>query len=94
MIRKLLTVHPRFWLFVLTMMTVLSICAFVSGQSRLARQAEQLEALQAERMAIIEANAALQHEIDFTYTDEYIEREARSKLRLIMPDEILFESID
>ena len=36
----------------------------------------------------------LQRRIDFTYTDEFIEREARSKLGLIKEDEILFETND
>ena len=36
----------------------------------------------------------LQRKIDFTYTDEYIEREARSRLGLVKEGEILYETTD
>jgi len=94
MLRKLLSVQPKFWLFALTLLTVLFVWIYAAQSNHLARQMRTLEDLQSDRLSAIEANAALQHEIDFTYTDEYIEREARGKLGYVYPGETLFKSID
>ena len=60
----------------------------------MAQQADTIAALEAELTSLLDENAVLQRRIDFTYTDEFIEREARSKLGLIKEDEILFETND
>ena len=66
-----------------------------SSQRRyMAQQADTIAALEAELTSLLDENAVLQRRIDFTYTDEFIEREARSKLGLIKEDEILFETND
>lgn len=94
MFRKLLFVQPKFWLFVLSLLTIVSVWIYAAQAHSLTSQLRTLEELQAQHIAAIEANAAIQHNIDFTYTDEYIIREARSKLGMIMPGETLFKSND
>ncbi len=94
MIRKLLSVQPKFWLFSFGLLVILFVWIYAAQSNHLAHQMRTLEELQAARLSAAEANAAVQHEIDFTYTDEYIEREARGKLGLVYPGETLFKSID
>ena len=94
MSRNFSTVKPRFWVMLFTVVGLTFTIVYISQQRYINRQQDLIAELKAERAAIIEDNAALQRKIDFTYTDEYIEREARSKLGLIKEGEILFESND
>ncbi len=94
MSRNFRTVKPRFWVLLLAVLAITCTVAYASQQQYIRRQQETLASLIAERDALAEENAVLQRKIDFTYTDEYIEREARSKLGLIKDGEILFESND
>ena len=94
MIRKLLSVHPKFWLFALSALALLFLVTILSQNSLLAHQEQTLAELNAEYIRLIEENAALQHDINYTYTDEYIIREARGKLNMILPGETLFKSAD
>ncbi len=94
MSRRFRTVKPRFWVLLLAALAVVCVVAYTSQQSYIRRQRETIAALEAERLRIAEENAVLQRKIEFTYTDEYIEREARSKLGLIKDGETLFESND
>jgi len=94
MSRNFRTVKPRFWLLLIGVLIIVCTAVYSSQQQYINRQQEMLEALKAERQQVAEENAALQRKIDFTYTDEYIEREARSKLGLVKEGEILFESND
>lgn len=94
MSRSFRTVKPRFWLLLFGTLLAAFVAVYSTQQQYIRRQQETLEELQTERQQIAEENAALQRKIDFTYTDEYIEREARSKLGLVKEDEILFESND
>ena len=77
---------------VIAVLAVLGAVLYMAQQRYLDRQQELLSQLRSERAQLIEENEVLQRKIDFTYTDEFIEREARSKLGLVMADEILFES--
>ncbi len=94
MSRSFRTVKPRFWLLLLAVIALTCTAVYASQQSYISRQREMIAELEAERTRLVEENADLQHQIDFTYTDEFIEREARSKLGLIKDGEILFESND
>ena len=87
-------VRPRFWgwLFVLFFAAVITV--YCAQQRYMNRQQALIDELNAQKAILIAENEELQRKIDFTYTDEYIEREARSKLGLIREDEILFESND
>ena len=94
MSRNFRTVKPRFWLLLISVLIIACAAIYSTQQQYINRQQETLNALRAELEQIAEENAALQRKIDFTYTDEYIEREARSKLGLVKEGEILFESND
>lgn len=88
------SVKPRFWVLLLSAFAITCAAVYISQQKYMAQQAETIAALTAERTAISDENAILQRKIDFTYTDEYIEREARSRLGLLKEGEILFQSND
>lgn len=88
------SVKSRFWVLLFGLLAVTCTIVYFSQRSYMAQQAETIAALSAERTGLLDENAILQRKIDFTYTDEFIEREARSKLGLIKEDEILFESND
>lgn len=87
-----LTVKPRFWVFVFTLIIAAFSCIYWANQSYQTRQEAELAALQAEHDALQAQRDALQSNIEFTATDTYIEREARGKLGLVKPEEVLFES--
>ena len=93
MSRNFDTVKPRFWVFLGAVLLIAAVVLYASQQRYIAGQDETIQALEAQRDELIALNAQLQEEIDFTYTDQYIEREAR-KLGLIRPDEVLFQSND
>ncbi len=94
MSRHFRTVKPRFWLLLLSVLAVACVAVYSSQQQYIDQQLKTIAALEAERQQAVETNAALQRKIDFTYTDEYIEREARSKLGLVKDGETLYESND
>ena len=87
-------IKPRFWAFLLGVLTLTCTAVYLSQDQYMTQQGEILSALSSERAALLEETSILQRKIDFTYTDEFIEREARSKLGLIKEDEILFETND
>ena len=88
------SVKPRFWALLLSLLAVTCTVVYASQRKYMLQQADTLAALEAERASLYDENAVLQRKIDFTYTDEFIEREARSKLGLIKEGETLFESND
>lgn len=87
-------IRPRFWLLVIGLLTVTCAVVYFSQQRYIRSQQETIAALTAESQALAEENAVLERKINFTYTDEYIEREARNRLGLVKEGEILFESND
>lgn len=94
MSRNFRTVKPRFWVLVIGLLAIGCTIAYSAQQRYIRQQNEMIASLIAERQRIAEENATIQRKIDFTYTEEYIEREARSNLGLIKEGEILFESND
>lgn len=87
-------VRPRFWGWLFAAFFVAAVAVYCAQQRYLSRQQALIDELSAQKALLTAENEELQRKIDFTYTDEYIEREARSKLGLIREDEILFESND
>ena len=86
------TVRPRFWAILFTLLLMLSAALYWSHARYMARQEADIALLQAEKEALVDRAVSLQSSIDFTSTDAYIEREARGKLGLIKPGEVLFET--
>ena len=87
-------VRPRFWGWLFAALFVAVLAVYCAQQRYMNRQQALIDELSAQKALLTAENEELQRKIDFTYTDEYIEREARSKLGLIREDEILFESND
>lgn len=87
-------VRPRFWGWLFAAFFAAAVAVYCAQQRYLSRQQALIDELSAQKALLTAENEELQRKIDFTYTDEYIEREARSKLGLIREDEILFESND
>ena len=87
-------IKPRFWALLLGLLALTCTVVYSSQRRYMAQQSDTIAALEAELTSLLDENAVLQRKIDFTYTDEFIEREARSKLGLIKEDEILFETND
>lgn len=94
MSKNIRSVKPRFWVLLLGALAITCTAVYASQRQYMSRQTDTIAALEAERASLFDENAALQRKIDFTYTDEFIEREARSKLGLVKEGEILFESND
>ncbi|MBR3503526.1 MAG: septum formation initiator family protein [Clostridia bacterium] len=86
------TVRPRFWAFFFAGLICALIALYAAQQSYIRRQEETIASLSAEYTALQQASSALEEKIDYTYTDEYIEREARGKLGLIYEDETLYQA--
>lgn len=86
------TIRPRFWVIFFAGLLAVLIGTYIMLESFAAQQNETLAALNSEYAALREASAELEEKINYTYTDEYIEREARSKLGLIREGETLFQS--
>ena len=86
------TVRPRFWVFFFAGLLCALIALYAVQQNYIRRQEETIASLGSEYAALQEASAALEEKINYTYTDEYIEREARGKLGLIYEDETLYQS--
>ena len=87
-------IKPRFWVLLLSVLATVFTVAYSSQQRYISSQQERIAALNEQKTALAEENAVLQRKIDFTYTDEYIEREARSRLGLVKEGEILYETTD
>ena len=86
------TVRPRFWVFLFVGLMGALIALYAVQQNYIRRQEDTIASLSAEYAALQEASTALEEKINYTYTDEYIEREARGKLGLIYEDETLYQS--
>ena len=86
------TIRPRFWVFFFAGLLCVLIALYMAQQNYIHRQEETIAGLSAEYAALQDASAALEDKINYTYTDEYIEREARGKLGLIYEDETLYQS--
>ena len=86
------TIRPRFWVFFFAGLLCVLIALYMAQQNYIHRQEETIADLSAEYAALQDASAALEDKINYTYTDEYIEREARGKLGLIYEDETLYQS--
>lgn len=89
-----LSLKPRFWGFVALVMALVFGGVFISQSAYMGRQQERIAALEQRKAALVTENQSLTQQIEYTKTDEYIEREARQKLGLVKPGEVLYESSD
>jgi len=87
-----MTVRPRFWILIMVLFVASMGWTYMSQAGYMDQQQAAIEELNQQRNEIAQKNAQLQRKIEFTYTDEFIIREAREKLGLVGENEILFES--
>ena len=85
---------PRFWLMLIGVFALFSACVFASQAYYMRLQEKTLSELTDRRDTLLNEKTDLQRKLLFMDTKEYIIREAREKLGLLMPGEILFESAD
>lgn len=84
------TIKPRFWVIFFAGLLIVLIGLYAALQGYISRQQATIEALEVEYAQLRTASAELQNKIDYTYTDEYLEREAR-KYGLIREGDTLFQ---
>ena len=90
--RFLETVRPRVWVVIFTGLIVAFTALFVTGRQFLTSREQTIAAMTDQLAELKQTTYDLQTRLDYTYTDEYIERQARGKLGLIYEDEILFQT--
>lgn len=78
---------------VLTTLAVYAILSLISVRGSLKDAVEQTASLQAEIAAVQEENSALEEEIQDAESEEGTAELARQRLKLIKPNEIIFEDI-
>lgn len=85
-------IHPKFWLFVIALMLIVFGVSYALAQHSLREGEAELAAVTAQRDALTEQVQSLRTELDFTATDDYVIRVARSELGMLMPGEIRYVS--
>ncbi len=91
---RLLRMNPKYWIAIVLLLVVLFAGGYAAQQRQLDAMLATAENLTAEQEQLVNEILRLQRKIEFTQTDEFIEREARSKLGLVNEGEILFKSTD
>lgn len=84
------SVKPRFWLYMMAALVIVFFCVYFSQGDYLLKQNSYITALEAERDQLALNNSELERKIEFSKTDEYIERVARDDLGLVMPGQVRF----
>lgn len=94
MSKKHRILKPRFWL-ILTMLSVMVTACVMGSQARFLReQNDDLTRLEAEYDRLMEQKIALERELEFRNTDEWVIRQARENMGMLMPGEILFDDAE
>ena len=91
---RLLSMNPKYWTIILLILTFFFAAGYRSQQRQLEELTALIDTLNTQRDQLTEELLRLQRKIDFSKTDAFIEREARSKLGLIYEGEILFKRAD
>jgi len=92
MARSRMRVQPRFWLILIALMLSAFALVWSSQQDLIEQREAMIEELTAAREQMEIEIAEAQRQLQFSKSDEYIERLARSELGLVMPDEVLYVS--
>lgn len=87
-------VKPRFWLILIVL--ILSVFVFLdANQNKMIDQREAvLQELQKTKEDLEVRVASDQRKLEFSKSDDYIERMARIHLQMVMPNEILYVESD
>lgn len=86
------SIKPRFYIFVCILLAVFFGGGFAVSQSRLGAEMAALDETMARRAAISAEIGALQEELNYAGTQEYVERAARDKLGMLYPGEYRYVS--
>ena len=82
------------WIFAILTLLVLFAVAQFSESRHVAEQKERIEALNRQFTRLNDEYVSLQRTLDFSKTDDYIARIARTKFGLLKPGEVRFVSDD
>lgn len=85
-------IHPKFWLFVIVMMLLVFSVSFACAQHSLSEGQDELARITSERDALLNEVQSLRSTLEFTATDDYVIRVARSELGMLMPGEVRYVS--
>lgn len=91
---RLFYMNPKYWIVIFLAIIFFFAAGYGAQQRQLDEMNLYIDTLTAERDVLTEELLRLQRKIDFSKTDAFIEREARSKLGLIYEGEILFKRAD
>lgn len=86
---RITRVKPRFWLILMALMLSAFFALYTTQEDVIARQAEQIAELQGKKDDLEVRIAADTRKLEFSKSDEYIERVARS-MGMVMPGEVLY----
>ena len=89
-VSKRRTVKRRRYALITTAVILFVAAVVASSGIKLWRLSREKQATQAELGNLLEKEAALQNELTQLESKEYIEREARAELHMILPGEILY----
>lgn len=90
MARSARRVKPRFWLILMVLMLSVYIVLTSSQRDLIEQQAAVIDELTLTKETMEVEIASAQRRLEFSKSDDYIERIARSELGLVMPDEVLY----
>ena len=85
-------IHPKFWLFVIVLMLLVFGISFAFAQHSLSEGQAELDRVLAQRDALVDEVQTLRSTLEFTGTNDYVIRVARSELGMLMPGEIRYVS--
>lgn len=83
-------VKPRFWLILMALMLLAFFWLYGTQESVIEQQEAAIAELTATKETMEVEIASAERKLEFSKSDDYIERIARSQLGLVMPDEVLY----
>lgn len=83
-------IHPKFWLFVIALMLLIFGVSYALASHSLREGETELARITSERDALIHEVHSLRTTLEFTQTDDYVMRVARSELGMLMPNEVRY----
>ncbi len=92
MARAAKRVKPRFWLILMAIMLVGFFYLYSTQEAVLRQQAEAITQLRETASQMEVEIAASTRKLEFSKSDDYVERIARSSLGMVMPEEVLYVS--
>lgn len=90
MARKRYVLKPRVKLFIALLVIGYFIFTFIQQELKIQEQYARMEALRQQIQQVEEYNAELERQIEYTKSDEYIEKAARERFGWVKKGEIKF----